>query len=889
MKKKQLKHRRKKPRIKLFFLLFLAFVVLPILSLYVVYWYYIYDLPDLTKITGYEPPLINEIYSSDGKLIAEFATQKRKLIPYEEIPERVKNAFLAIEDKRFFHHRGVDVMRIIAALITNIKEGEIVQGASTITQQVTKNLVLSPEKSISRKIKEAILAYRMENNLSKDEIFYIYLNHIYLADGTYGIEAASNNYFGKSARDINIAEAAFLAGLPKRPEYFSPRKHFDRAIKRQRLVLKIMEEDNFITKKQRREAEAYKINIMPKGNMVVDVAPYFVELVRQHVENMVGKKAFRNGGYKIFTTIDTDQSLAAQWALRRGILDLESRRGHNLVIKNLKNKEGVNKFREAQKIDNIQEGNNYEAVLIGQSNIENLEAVYKAEVGLGNKTGIFEYAVSSPFGSPVKGLKSDLSDNFAPINGYGRISLIPFKLKVGDVIKVKVNDSENGVYRVSLDAKPKVQGALMAMDVSGNVTALVGGYDFLDSQFNRVTQALRQPGSAFKPFVYAAAIAKGYTETSVVYDMPVAIKDWAPKNYDGEYLGPMILRNALARSRNMATVRILLDISARRVVEYAKRFGFKSHLYPYPSLALGGSDVTLLELVNAYNVFASGGKLVEPRLILRAYDRNGTMIEDNVSDKLRSNDEIAREEREERGKKRIKILEKIAKTIGSTFRSRSDDDEDYLKEEDVANKDFNNRDEALTYSSPQDFLRGLRSKSISLSASSLSKQAISPETAFIVTDLLEAVINEGTGRRASDLNSIAPVAGKTGTTNEFTDAWFVGFSPRITAGVWVGKDNHTSLGKGEAGSRAALPIWKDFMETVLEKFPGGEFEVPNGIRIASTPYGNIPYASDSLVRETVTDVRDSNNNYIESSYSGNSSEAKKTSEDEVDIDFLFRH
>lgn len=886
MKKKQSKRRRKKPRIKLFFLLFFVFVVLPLLSLYIGYWYYIYDLPDLTKITGYEPPLINEIYSSDGRLIAEFATQKRKLIPYEEIPQHVKDAFLAIEDKRFFHHRGVDVMRIIAALITNIREGEIVQGASTITQQVTKNLVLSPEKSISRKIKEAILAYRMENNLSKEEIFYIYLNHIYLADGTYGIEAASSNYFGKSARDINIAEAAFLAGLPKRPEYYSPRKHLDRAIKRQRLVLKMMEEDNFISRKKRRVAEAYKINIIPKGNMVIDVAPYFAEVVRQHVENMVGTKAFRKGGYRIFTTIDTDQSLAAQWALRRGILDLESRRGHNLVIKNLKNKESINKFREAQKIDNILEGKTYESVLVGQSNLGNLETVYKAQVGVGNKTGIFEYAVSSPLGSPVKGLKSDLSENFAPINGYGEISLIPFKLKVGDVIKVKVNGIKDGVYRVSLDATPKVQGALMAMDVSGNVTALVGGYDFLDSQFNRVTQALRQPGSAFKPFVYATAIAKGYTETSVVYDMPVAIKDWAPKNYDGEYLGPMILRNAIAKSRNMATVRVILDISPRRVVEYAKRFGFESHLYPYPSLALGGSDVTLFELVKAYNVFASGGRLVEPRLILRVYDRNGRMIEDNVSGKVLSNDEIEREDREE---KRIRILEKIAKSIGSTFRNRSDDDENYLKEEDVTNKDFNNRDESLTYLSPQDFLRGLRSKSVSLSPSNPGNQAISPETAFIVTDLLEAVINEGTGRSASDLNSMAPVAGKTGTTNEFTDAWFIGFSPRITAGVWVGKDNHTSLGKGEAGSRAALPIWKDFMQTVLNKFPGGEFEVPDGIRIASTPYGNIPYTSESLARESATDVVDSNNDYIQSSYSGNASETKKPGNDEVDIDFLFRH
>ncbi len=885
MRKKRSKRHRNKPRIKLFFFLFFLFVILPLLSLYVVYWYYIYDLPDLTKITGYEPPLINEIYSSDGKLIGEFATQKRKLIAYDEIPEHVKNAFLAIEDKRFFHHRGVDIMRIIAALMTNIREGEIVQGASTITQQVTKNLVLSPEKSISRKIKEAILAYRMEKNLSKQEIFYIYLNHIYLADGTYGIEAASNNYFGKSAREINIAEAAFLAGLPKRPEYYSPRKHFGRAINRQRLVLKIMEEDNFITKKQRREAEAYRINILPKGNMVIDVAPYFVELVRQHVESRIGTNAFRKGGYRVFTTIDTDQSLAAQWALRRGILDLESRRGNNLVKKNLNSKEAINKFRSAAKIGDVVEGNTYEAVLIGQSNVHGLEAVYRAEVGLGDRTGVFEYAVSSPLGSPVKGLNSDLSENFAPINGYGEIGLIPFKLNVGDVIRVKVTGRENGIFKVSFEAMPRVQGALMAMDVFGNITALVGGYDFVDSQFNRVTQALRQPGSAFKPFVYATAIAKGYTETSIVYDMPVAIKDWAPKNYDGEYLGPMILRNALAKSRNMATVRVILDISPRRVVEYAKRFGFSSHLYPYPSLALGGSDVTLFELVKAYNVFASGGKLSEPRFILRIYDRNGRMIEDNVSGRLVSNDEFEREGREE---KRMRILEKIAKSIGSTFRISSDDDADYLKERDITNSEPNTGNEQLTYLSPQDFLKGLRSKSIRLTSSIPGKQVISPETAFIVTDLLEAVINEGTGRRASGLNSIAPVAGKTGTTNDFTDAWFLGFSPHTTVGVWVGKDDHTTLGKGESGSRAALPIWMDFMETVLKESPGGGFEVPQGIRFASTPYGSIPYTSDSLIHETVTDIRGSNNNeYVESSYEGKANKATKSGEDEVDIDFLF--
>ncbi|MFQ5787378.1 MAG: transglycosylase domain-containing protein, partial [Thermodesulfobacteriota bacterium] len=440
MKKKHpSKTQHMQPRSNLFSIFLLLLIILPLIVLYYAYWYYSHDLPDLTKITGYNPPLITEVYSSDGKLIGEFATQKRKLISYEETPKHVKDAFLAIEDKRFFQHKGVDFTRIVGALIKNIQEREIVQGASTITQQVTKNLILSPEKSITRKIKEAILAYRMENNLSKEEIFYIYLNHIYLADGTYGIEAASKNYFGKSARDINIAEAALLAGLPKRPEYFSPRKHLDRALERQRLVLKIMEEEKFITKGQRKEAEKYKIQILPKRNKTFEVAPYFVELVRQHLENMVGTKAFINGGFKIFTTLNVDQSLAAQWALRKGILDLESRRGREVVLKHLRNGADIKRFRKSHTIKNIEIGKTYKAVIIDQAKT-NIAGVYSATAAIGKQEGGFIYAISSPLGTAANGFSFELSEKFAPLNGYDGINLLPIKLKVGDVIKLKVKN-----------------------------------------------------------------------------------------------------------------------------------------------------------------------------------------------------------------------------------------------------------------------------------------------------------------------------------------------------------------------------------------------------------------------------------------------------------------
>ncbi|HEX3036291.1 MAG TPA: PBP1A family penicillin-binding protein [Thermodesulfobacteriota bacterium] len=805
-----------------------------LLFLYVVYLYFAHDLPDLTEITGYKPRLATEVYSVNGTIIGEFAAERRELIPFEEIPTRVKNAFIAVEDKRFFEHEGVDFKRIIGALLKNIQEGEIVQGASTITQQVAKNLVLSPERSVSRKIKEAILAYRMENNLSKEEILYIYLNHIYLGDGTYGIEAASENYFGKSSREINMAEAALLAGLPKAPEYYSPRKHFDRAKDRQKLVLDLMEEEGFITERQREGAGEYEIEIIPRRNLNLEVAPYFVEFVRQYLIDRFGSEAFINGGYKVFTTVDVGLSLEAGWAMRRGILDLDARRGKEVVTDHLDTQESIGRFRKSQEVKNVEKGNSYQGVITSVRE-GNQPSTFIATVGIGKWQGELSFAVSSPLGNEVEGLYFPASEKYAPLNGYQGVTLVPSQLKVGDVIWIKVTDEEEGIYKVSMDYNPQTQGALLAMDTKGYVRAMVGGFNFKDSQFNRATQALRQPGSSFKPIVYAAAIDKGYTETTIIYDVPIEIKGWVPQNYDKTFLGEIPLREALAKSRNLASVRLLMDIDPNYAVNYARRFGFGSRLNPYPSLVLGGSDVKLIEMVRAFNVFASGGRLIEPKFILRIYDRDGRLIEDSSLRRQYLSKGDA--EKAERERKRIEILKQIAEGLKSYT-----PETEFIKEKDIS-QEGHVRARSDVFQTPEEFLKHIQENGSldSTYTSDNGEQIISSETAYIMTDLLQSVVEEGTARSALKLTSLGPVAGKTGTTNDFTDAWFLGFSPKVVAGVWIGTDSHKPLGKGETGGKAALPIWNDFMEEVLKEFPGGDFGVPDGIQFVSTPYGFIPY------------------------------------------------
>ncbi len=870
--------KKNKSRAILKFLLvtFIFLFILGGVAIFATYKYFARDLPNLTDITGYAPTLVNEFYSSDGTLIAEYGVEKRKLVDLKDIPDHVVNSFIAIEDRRFYDHQGFDVKGILRALIQNTLEGEVVSGASTITQQVTKNLILSPKKTYSRKIKELILSYRIEKNLSKEEILYLYLNHIYLADGNYGVQSASQNFFGKDVNEIGIAEAALLAGIPKRPEHYSPRKNLDNALQRQKTVLNIMQVEGLITSKQKQFALEYKINITPRKQLDSQIAPYFAEFVRKYLEGKVGTAEYKKGGFRIFTTLDIEQSLAAQWAVKKGIYDYEKRQGRGFVVKRLKNQSDIQNFLNAQRNTNIKDNSLYKAVVTSVKNSSN--GFSEADIKLGDMQSSFKFFVSNPFGNPSSSLKSNkFSNKYAPISTFRGVDAIPEAISVGDVIYVKVNIYNGKLTYVTPMLNSQAQSALISMDTSGNVLSLIGGYDFNTSQFNRAIQARRQPGSSFKPIVYSAAVDKGYTETSVLYDIPVVIKDWIPSNYDGSYEGALVLRKALAKSRNLASIRLIMDIDPSYVVDYSKNFGFESNLNAFPSLALGGSDVTLLEMVNAFSVFANEGVYKKPKFILRIYDRNGRIIEDNTGNRYLEYERVLTKEREN---KRFQILKELAAKKGFETEFKPET-KTKPSEKDIKQKTEEN------FLTSDEFIELIKKIPLSYFVDDEnSKQVITPETAFIMTDLLKAVVNEGTGRKASKLNELSQVAGKTGTTNDYTDAWFVGYSPSIVTGVWVGKDNSSPLGRKEAGSKAALPIWVEFMEDALQKHKGESFKQPSGIKFIDTPYGNIPYKV-ATIRESVIEMLKAKVNNPNGN-SGKKVEDVDFDNDQSEIDFLLR-
>lgn len=785
-----------------------AFAFACLAGILAVYIYFSKDLPDLRDLTRYQPPILNEFYSSEGELIAQSGLERRALVNLEDMPPHVINAFIAVEDRRFYQHRGVDAKSVVRALLQNLITGRIVSGGSTITQQITKNLILGPEKAYSRKIKEAILSYRIEKNLSKDEILYLYLNHIYLADGVYGVEMASRNYFGKPAKDINIAEACLLAGIPRRPELYSPRINPSNALKRQKTIINIMHSQDFITGMQKQEALAYNIRIIPKREPRGEyIAPYFIEYIREYLEKKVGRKAYEKGGYKVYTTLDMDLNLVAYRAVRRGIRNTEKRQGRTrFTIARLRTVEKIEEFREQQRQLVFQDGKTYRAVITVTGEVDEKTSFATAEVG-GEKRK-FRYIV-------------DPERYLPPPDG---IYLLPEKLQPGDVIKVKVSVSGDKVSDVVPLFWPQTQGALVAMDARGNVISMVGGYDFGLSKFNRAVQAKRQPGSAFKPFLYSAAIDKGYTQTSKLLDVPIIVDNWVPENYDEEYMGSIFFRESLVNSRNLSSIRLIMDVDPGYVASYSRPFGFQSRINPYPSLALGSSEVTLLELAAAYSVFANSGTYRKPNFILRIYDRNGSLIEDNTGEvylryerKLKQGEESGEWHYQER-------LSPQSQEGRSQFLGLlAEDQRDFVTAGEFGF--FIKKIPIHYFGNTEEF-----------------KRVISPETAYIMTDIMEAVVSEGTGILANSLNSKAKIAGKTGTTNDYTDAWFIGYSPMVVAGVWVGKDDNTSLGDKESGSLAAVPVWKEFMNRALDKYnERKEFEIPPGIKIRKTPLGEISF------------------------------------------------
>ena len=699
------------------------------------------NLPYIDAIENYNPPVISEIYSSDGEIIGRFYEEKRIVVPIEELPEHLIQCFIAAEDSRFFKHRGLDLLSILRAFYQNIKAGKIEQGGSTITQQVARSLLLrSNERTFKRKVREALLAIQIEKRFTKKRILNIYLNQIYLGEGTYGVEAAARTYFNKPAKDLDIAESAILAGLPQAPSRYNPLKHLSRAKARQRYVLSRMLKEGFITKEQYEDALNTPIHIQRGLRNEFQKAPYYTEYVRQFILNRFGKEILYRGGLKIYTNLDLRLQKIARASLIKGLKELDKREGYRGPIDHIE----TDKFHEF--IESQAEELTKDPPDIGRVVKALVEAVddtkKEVHVRIGHDRALL------PFSSMMWARKPDIKVPYY-IHSIKRPSEV---LNTGDVILVKIEGESQSPFKwkVCLEQEPIVQGAILVIEPqTGKVKAMVGGRDFKLSQFNRAIQARRQPGSAFKPIIYCAALDKGLTPATVIFDTPFVYKSeidsskWKPRNYSNTFYGPTILRTALAKSRNIITVKILKRIGIDYVINYARRLGIQSELSQDLSLALGSSGLSLLELVRAYACFANGGRLISPQFIDRIVDREGTVIWE---------------------------------------------------------------------SNPE------------------QKQVISPETAFVMTDLLRAVITEGTGWRAKKLGR--PCAGKTGTTNEMRDAWFIGYTPELLTGVWVGYDDMRPMGRGETGSRAASPIWLYFMKDALKGVPIRDFKVPEKVVFA---------------------------------------------------------
>ncbi len=708
------------------------------------YFYFTRDLPSVSVLSEYKPNLITRVYSRDGEVIGEFYIERRIVVPLQRMPEHLVNAFIAAEDAKFFEHKGIDYLGILRALYKNLKSGRIVQGGSTITQQVARSFFLSPEKTLSRKIREAILAHRIESRLTKEEILYLYLNQIYLGNGAYGVQAASEIYFGKDVSELTIAEAALLAGLPKAPSRYSPYTNPSLARMRQEFVIKRMLEEGFINRKQAEEALREKLILKPRRPRNLWVGPYFTEYVRRYVEEKYGDSMLYKGGLNIYTTLDVRLQKIANRAVDYGRRAYDKRRGFRGAEKVLLTREEIapflKKVEERIKKYPIEPGRIYKALVLG---VDRKSRSVIVAIGTSHR-GIIRY----------QDLKWARLYNPTNDPDGGELVTNPLHLfHPGDVIEVRIKALPEEDYMLipcTLEQEPLIEAALLVMDPqTGYVLAMVGGSDFSKTQFNRAIQSRRQPGSAFKPIIYAAALDRGFTPATVVVDSPLVFEevkeegkglDWKPRNFEERFHGPTTIREALAKSRNVVTVKVLKSIGVDYVVSYARRLGIESALSRDLSIALGSSGVSLLELVRAYSTFANLGKRPEPLFITRIEDRYGNVLEEHAPH---------------------------------------------------------------------------------------AEDAISPQTAYIITNLLQGVVERGTGWRARALKR--PVAGKTGTTNNLNDAWFIGYVPHLVAGVWVGYDDERPLGRNETGSRAAAPIWVRFMKEALKGVPPENFPIPDGV------------------------------------------------------------
>jgi len=669
---------------------------------------------------------VTEVYDVHGQLISQLFVERRIWVPLQEISIALRQAFIATEDNRFYKHGALDVRGIFRAAWSDLRAGKVVQGGSTITQQVAKLLFLTPKRSIKRKVKEALLALRLEKILSKDEILELYLNLIYFGHGAYGVEVAAQTYFGKYVQELGLVECAALAAIPKAPSYYSPFNHPDRNRERRDYVLRRMMEEGYITYQQYLQAMEEKLNLnRTSNNKGLDKAPYFTEFVRQYLIKKYGAEEVYHKGLKVYTTLDLNWQLAAQAALKEGLRDLDKRENpYRGPLGHLEKGEVPPKPPKEPVV-----GETYEGVAreVGSKAVS---------VALGEKRGVINYQdMAWAFKGELKGKKpKDI-------------------LEPGDLILARyLGDAKDGTLQLALEQEPQVDGALISFDLAtGGIRAMVGGHDFSHSQFNRAIQAMRQPGSAFKPIIYTTAMDTSFTPASIIIDAPITFemeapqeaarsKFWRPENYSERFYGPTRLRIALAHSRNVVTIKLLQKLGVNTAIRYARKLGISVPLRADLSLALGGSEVTLYELTRAYAVFPTGGRLIDPIFITRVEDREDTVLEEDKA--------------------------------------------------------------SFT-------------------------PVISPATAYIMVSMLESVVQEGTGWRAKALKR--PCGGKTGTTNEYRSAWFIGFTTRTVTGVYVGNDDHIPLGRGETGSRAAAPIWVEFMKVATALDPPEPFVPPSNV------------------------------------------------------------
>ncbi len=709
------------------------------------FWYFSYGLPDYKKLSNYEPSVLSRVYAESGELIGEFAIEKRLFIPFNSIPDKVINSFLSAEDKNFFDHPGIDakgVTRAVIKNIDNILSNKRLEGASTITQQVAKNFLLTNEVSLKRKIKEAILAFRIEKAYSKKRILELYLNEIYLGKGTYGVASASLEYFNKSVKELNYNEAALLAALPKAPSKYNPYNSIEKATVRRNMVLKNLNDNGYISNDELQKFLKQKINLKKRKVFLIKEAKSYTEEVRRIVKTDYGFEKLYSEGLSISTPLDGKYQIAALNSLRFGIEKYDKRHGWRGPISNIfKDKNWKNVINDIK----IDETLNWEIVQILK--VDN----YISEIKFIDTNKI----AKMPFENLEWTRKKDFIDLF----------------EIGDLIFVK--KTKNNIW--TLKQLPLVNGGIVVMDPhNGKVKALVGGYSFKSSEFNRVTQAKRQPGSAFKPIVYASALENGFLPNSLILDAPfvseqgVGLKDWKPENYGKKFYGPSTLRKGIEKSRNLMTVRIAQKLGFDKISKTSVDLGVYENVPELLSVSLGSNETTLLKLTNAYCTFANGGKKITPILINRIQNRRGKTIYNSET----------------------RICEGC---------SVIKDDEDFFPI--ILDK---------------------------------YKQVISEQTAYQITSMLEGVIKRGTGKKLKNLN--VPLAGKTGTTNEYFDAWFIGFTSDLAIGVYIGYDTPKSLGKFETGSKAALPIFKKFVESAIYKEDMKPFKIPENIYFFPVDY-----------------------------------------------------